>query len=121
MNTQRAKHIVVSLVAAFILFILLRSNENGNPVENPGIHTSYPSFDSDRLYSSSSNGRGLNSNLNRHETLQKKVKGYRESTYWGLEHPIHENTKDLIDDEFERFIKEELDLKDEDVYWGAEF
>ena len=121
MNTQRAKNIVVSLFAALILFFLLRSNENGSPVEVPGAHTSYPSFDSDRLYSSSTKGHRYNSNLIRHETLQKKVKGYRESTYWGVEHPIQEETKDLSDEEFDRFIKEEVEQKDEDVYWDAEY
>lgn len=121
MNSIRPRHIVIAFVVAFILFILLRANENHYPVANPGAQVSYSSYDSGHSYSSSSKGTQLNSNLNRHEILQKKVKGYRESTYWGLEHPTQEKTKDLSDDEFDRFISEELELNDVDVYWGAEY
>ena len=115
------KNILTGLVIAFMLFILIRPHEAPYHGEAPWPHNSHPSLDSDQSYSSSSNGSRLNSNLNRHETLQKKVKGYRESTYWGVEHPIQEKTKDLSDDEFDRFINDEVEQKDEDVYWGAEY
>ncbi len=122
MKTIKTRNIVIALVAAFILFILLRANEDTTQTfEDYGTHTSYPSFDSDNSYSSSSKGRRLNSNLNRHEILQKKVKGYRESTYWGSEHPSYEKTKDLNNDEFDRFIEKEVEQKDDDIYWGAEY
>ncbi len=120
MSLLRPKNLLIGLFLAFILLILIRPREAPYPVDNPGLHTSFPLIDSDQSYSSSKGSR-FNSNLNRHEVLQKKVKGYRESTYWGVEHPIHENTKDLSDDEFKRFIKEEVEPKDEDVYWGAEY
>lgn len=120
MSPIRPKNLLIGLVVTFILFILIRPNVAPDPVENPGLHTSYPSLDVNHSYSSSKGSR-FNSNLNRHEVLQKKVKEYRESTYWGVEHPIQEETKDLSKDEFKSFIKEEIELKDEDVYWGAEY
>ena len=120
MSLISPKNILTGLFIVFILFILIRPGEDPYHVEAPGRLNSYPSLDSYNSYSSS-HGSRYNSNLNRHEVLQKKVKGFRESTYWGMEHPIQEETKDLSKDEFKRFIKEEVEPKDENVYWGAEY
>lgn len=49
------------------------------------------------------------------------MKGYREQTYWGSEHPVQERTRYLDDDEFNRYLREEIEEKDADVYWGAEY
>lgn len=49
------------------------------------------------------------------------MKGYREQTYWGSEHPLDEETRYLNDDYFSSFIQEEIEEKDADVYWGAEY
>ncbi len=125
MNSIKSRHIVISLVVAFILFILVKANEDIHLYEYPGAqiqsHTSYFSLDCDQYFSSYSFKTQTQSNLNRHEILQTKVKGYREATYWGEDHPKQEQTRYVSDDEFGRFIYEELELKDEDIYWGAEY
>ncbi len=127
MNPIRSRHIVISFVVAFIFFILIRANEVSNQLKHPGTHiplqsqTSYRSFDNDQPYSSYSFKTQTQSNLNRHEILQTKVKGYREQTYWGSEHPLDEETRYLNDDYFSSFIQEEIEEKDADVYWGAEY
>ncbi len=121
MNALKIRNIFIGFIVAFILFLIIRANKNHYPVDVSGITTSYPSIVIDQTYYYSSTGERLNSNLNRHEILQKKVKGYRESTYWGLEHPTQEKTRDLSNDEFKRFISEEVEINDENVYWGAEY
>lgn len=127
MNPIRSRHIVISLIVAFILFILVKANQDNNPVKNSGAHTllqsqySFRSFDSDQSFSSYSFQTQTQSNLNRHEILKKKMKGYREITYWGSEHPTQERTRYLNDDEFNRFLREEIEEKNADVYWGAEY
>ena len=127
MNPIKSRYIVISLVVALILFILVKANEDDHLYENSRAHTPlqsynhYRSFDSDHSFSSYSFRTQTQSNLNRHEILQTKVKGYRESTYWGSEHPTQERTQYFTDDEFERFIYEKVELKDVDVYWGAEY
>lgn len=127
MNPMISRHIVISFVVAFILFILVRANQDDNQMEHPGVHTSlqshtfYRSFNSDQSFSPYYHNSLSNSNLNRHDILQTKVKGYREQTYWGQEHPTQERTRYFSDEEFERFIYEKVELKDVDVYWGAEY
>jgi hypothetical protein len=59
-------------------------------------------------------------NPTRKEILQTKVKGYREATFWGSEHPLDEEIRYQNDNEFDRFI-EEVELDDADVYWGVEY
>lgn len=127
MNPIKRKYIFVGLVVAFILF-LIYGNENGDySYEYSAAQTSIPSqssnrsFNSDRIYTSQPSGSQFQSSLNRQEVLRTNVKGYREATYWGSEHPIDEKIRHLKDDEFNRFIKEEIVEQDNDVYWGAEY
>ncbi len=127
MNPIRSKHIIIGLVVVFILFIIIRANLDDQPNEKIGTHTtlqshnSYRSNVSDQSNSFYSVKTQNQSTFNRHDILQTKVKGYRETTYWGSEHPIQEETRYLNDDEFTRFVKEEIEDKDANVYWGAEY
>lgn len=61
------------------------------------------------------------SSIDRIEVLQKNVKGYREQTYWGNEHPIDRKVEDLDESGFIDFIENEVKSKDIDIYWGAEY
>ena len=125
MKSIKTKHIVITLVIAFILYFLFWDSDDDFTNEYPGAssssqsHSSNPSFDDERSYSSSQ--PKTQSNLNRQEVLKKNVKGYREATYWGAEHPTYEKTKNFSDDEFKRFMKDEIEEKDADLYWGAEY
>ena len=127
MNPMNIKHIVISLVVVFILFILVRANQDDQSYESPRAqiplqyHNHYRSFDNYQSFSSCSFKNQNQSNSNRHEILQKKMKGYREKTYWGLEHPTQERTRYMSGNEFETFMREEIQEKDADVYWGAEY
>jgi hypothetical protein len=127
MNPIRRRHIIFCLVVALILFILVRANDNDHPYEYPRPHNPLqspspsPSFDSDQSYSSFSIRTQTQSNINRHEILKKKMKGYREATYWGSEHLVQERTRYMTDDEFQTHMREEIEYKDTDVYWGTEY
>ena len=88
-------------------FNMTKYKNNSNTIEK-----SSPTYSCHSLYQNT---------INRDSILQKFSKGYREETYWGNEHPIIEKTKDLNDDEFKRYIEEEVVEKDNDVYWGAEY
>jgi len=85
MNPIRSKHIFISLFVAFIIFILVRANQDDYSVENSGIHNplqskkSCPSLNSEQPFSQYHQNSPSNNNLNRHEILQKKLKGYRET------------------------------------------
>lgn len=61
------------------------------------------------------------SELNRDRVLTESVKGYREQTYWGNEHPIDQWTEDFSDKEFSDFIENDVKSKDIDIYLGAEY
>lgn len=127
MNPIRSRHIGISLIVAFIIFILVKANQDNHPDEYYGAHTplkshtSYPPFDRGQLNSQNYHNSSSNSNIKRHEILQKKMKGYREKTYWGLEHPTQERTRYMDSDEFQTYMREEIEEKVADVYWGAEF
>ena len=124
MNPIRIRHITTGLIIAFLLFLVIANQDNYQseyPQTRtfPQSQTSYQSFDS---YESLSNYCHYSStNSNRHEILNKKMKGYREQTYWGSEHPIQERTRYMESDEFDRFLREEIEEKDANVYWGAEY
>ncbi|KOH46802.1 hypothetical protein NC99_03880 [Sunxiuqinia dokdonensis] len=53
--------------------------------------------------------------------MEKNLKGYREQTYWGNEHPVDEKVRHLDNDEFKDFVEDEIVAKDIDVYWGEEY
>jgi hypothetical protein len=126
MNPIKSKHIVIGLAAGFILFMFCRIGNEDYSYARPGTQTQIPiqsqptyrSFESEQGNSSSSTWSNNPTSVNRHEVLQTKVKGYREETFWGEEHPTHEKVRHMDDDEFDRFI-DEVELKDADVYWGA--
>jgi len=121
MKTIKRKHIVIFILLVFFAFVFLVANrdkeayENLHPYNQSQSHN--PSSKSYKIHSPSHH----QSTQKRHEILQTKVKGYRETTYWGSEHPIQERTRYLNDEEFDRFMNEEVEMKDADIYWGAEY
>ena len=124
----KSKHIVIGLAVGFILFLFCRIGNEGYSYQHPGATThgatstlpSYLTFDSERNYSTTSTRSHNPTNPQRHEILQTKVKGYREQTYWGEQHPTYEKVRDMSDYEFDRFI-DEVEINDADVYWGASY
>jgi hypothetical protein len=128
MATFKSKHIVIGLAAGFILFLFCRIGDEGYSNQHPGTTTqgatptrpSHLTFDSERNYTTTSTRSNNPSNPTRHEILQTTLKGYRESTYWGEQHPIDEQVRDMSDYEFDRFV-DEVGIDDADVYWGATY
>ena len=128
METIKSKHIVIGLIVGFILFVFYCIGNEGYSYEHPGATTPRPTptspthltFDSERDYSTTSTGSHNPTNPQRHEILQTTVKGYREQTYWGEQHPTYEKVLDMSNDEFNDFV-EEVELSDDDVYWGVEY
>lgn len=130
MATIKSKHIIISLAVGFILFLFcwLGAENEGYSYQHPGASThgatftqpSHLTFESEPIYTATSKGSYNTTNPTRHELLQTKVKGYREETYWGEQHPTYEKARDMSDYEFDRFV-EEVAQKDVDVYWGATY
>jgi hypothetical protein len=128
MVTIKSKHIVIGLAVGFILFLFCWIGNDGYSYQHPGATTqgaiptrpSHLTFNSERYYSTTSTVSYNPTNPLRHEILQTKVKGYREETYWGEQHPTHEKARDMSDYEFDRFI-DEVGINDADVYWGASY
>ena len=117
------KKILISLVATALFGFAIIINESDSSKSDDSL--SYPHQPiqlnkSNSLPRQSYSPQGT-SDLNRDEVLKKSLKGYREQTYWGNEHPIKETTKDFNDEEFNRFVEDEIKSKDVDVYWGAEY
>ena len=123
MATFKNKHIVIGLAVGFILFLFWWIGNDGYSYEPTGATTILPShltFDSECNYTTTSTRSYNPTNPQRHEILQTKVKGYREETYWGEQHPTYEKVRDMSDYEFDRFI-DEVGINDADVYWGASY
>ena len=123
MATFKSKHIVIGLAIGFFLFLFCRIGNDGYSYQRPGATPALPSqltFESNRNYTTTSTGSYNLTNPQRHELLQTKVKGYREQTYWGEQHPTHEKVRDMSDYEFDRFI-DEVGINGADVYWGASY
>lgn len=128
METFKSKHIVIGLVVGFILFMFCRIGNDGYFYQHHGATTprftptspSYRNLDGDRNYSNTSTRSHNPINPQRHEILQAKVKGYREQTYWGEQHPTYEKVRDMDDAEFDLFI-DEVGINDADVYWGVSY
>ena len=128
MNPIKSRHIVIGLMVAFILFLTYKIGDEDYSYNNLGAynqrpiqsHSSNPIKDSEQAYPSTSTWSHNPLSTNRHEFLQTKVKGYREETYWGEQHPIDEKVRDMSDYEFDRYI-DEVEENDADVYWGATY
>ena len=122
MSPIKVRHIVIGLVIAFILFLFYRIGHDGYSYEHPGAqiplqsHNSYGSLNSEQNPSLSSTGSHNSTNLQRHVILQTKLKGYRESTYWGEQTPTDEKVQHFSEEEFDRYI-EKVELDDADVYY----
>ncbi len=127
MDSTKGRNIVIGLViiSLIILFCGISDKDCSNHYsgEQPQTqyHSSYPFNESERAFPSSSTRLNNPTSPTRHEVLQTKVKGYRETTYWGSEHPVVEEIRHYSDDEFDRYINEKVELKDADAYWGTEY
>ena len=116
------RHIILGLVVGFIIFLFYRIGDEDYSYGQSGTHphrniptlTFYNSLKSEQTINSSSKWSHNPLSSTRHEILQTKVKGYREETYWGEEHPIHEKIQQMSEDEFDDFI-EEVEINDADV------
>ena len=125
MATFRSKHIVIGLAVGFILFLFWWIGNDGYSYQHPGAiiqgatstRPSHLTFDSERNYTTTSTRSYNPTNPQRHELLQTQMKGYREETYWGEQHPTNEKVRDMSDYEFNDFV-EEAENNDANVYWG---
>jgi hypothetical protein len=126
MVSIKSKHIVIGLAVGFILFLFCRigaddySNEYREAQIPAQTQASYYWNESKQAYPSSSIRSNDLTNPTRSEILQIDLKGYREATYWGSEHPLDEEIRYQNEDEFDRFI-ENVESNDAGVYWGAEY
>jgi len=128
MSSISSKHIVIGLITVFVLIFLFLQGNRDNSYDYSGAQSQSPlqsqspnhSFESENTNPYSLIGSNNPTNLQRHEILQTKVKGYREFTYWGEQTPTYEKVREMNNDEFDRFI-EKVELNDADVYWGAQY
>jgi hypothetical protein len=122
---NRARNIIIILIIGLILFLYFRNKDSNCPSEplkpsftqqsstyNPNVNP-IPSSYSYSFTSKDYQGS------DRNETFKRSIKGYREYTYWGSEHPIQEQTRHLDDCEFEMYFKDEIENKE--TFWGAEY
>ncbi len=116
---SKRKILISLIVIAFLGYAVVVNEKNSSTSNNT---SSFPQSQSIKFTNSlpQHSPQGT-SDLNRDEVLKKSLKGYREQTYWGNEHPVKEITKDLNDKEFNRFVEDEIKSKDVDVFWGAEY
>lgn len=127
MLSKFEKRVVIGIGVLFIFIVLVAivdqdlDAEYGAVYPNQRSQPHYPTYDNRAIQANRYNNPQSNSSTNRSEVLKTKVKGYRESTYWGSEHPIDERIKEMNDDEFSRYISEKVAQNDNDVYWGAEY
>ncbi len=125
-NMKSKKVIILIIIIVGLISIGIPNDENTNskssnpPTVNQLQPTTYNNLNSSLQQYRYQRSSETQSSLNREEVLKKTLKGYREQTYWGNEHPITETTKHLNDREFNRFEKE-IKSKDADVFWGAEY
>ena len=122
---SKSRNIIIIVIVGLILFLFFRAKENhylSKPSQSPLIQVSpihNPNINPQPSYCTYSRDSRDNQGYDRDEIFKKSIKGYREYTYWGSEHPLQEKTRNFDDDEFDRFIKDEI--KDKDVFWGAEY
>jgi hypothetical protein len=124
----RNKHLVIGFFLAFILFLFFSAGgeDAGNEFTmdhsledfqaQPSLHIQ----DNSQAHFKSSNWSPSPSPVSRQEILKTKVKGYRESTYWGEETALDEKVREMDSDEFNRFL-DELEENDSHLYWGGEY
>jgi len=121
MKPKRKILISVIATAIFGYGIVINEKDSSTPINTSSYHQSQSiQFNNSHPLPHHQSTLGT-SNLNRDKILKESLKGYREQTFWGSEHPITETTKQLNDKEFNRFVEDEIKSKDVDVYWGAEY
>ncbi|WP_319229683.1 hypothetical protein [Draconibacterium orientale] len=114
------KKIIISVIATAIFGYAITQNEKESAVSDNTSSLSQSNHIEYRNPTPHHLSQGASS-IDRIEVLQKNVKGYREQTYWGNEHPIDRKVEDMDDSEFSDFIENEVKSKDIDIYWGAEY
>ena len=124
MNPIKFKHIIIGLVFAFILILSYCIGEDEYSYDQNQTRFQTTSHndpsESELEYPYSSIQSRKSTDITRHESLQTKVKGYREETFWGEHTSTAEKVRYMDDDEFKDYL-EEVELNDADVYWGAEY
>lgn len=123
----KLRYIVIAVAIAFLFFMFLKESNADYSTVTPGAYNTNHN-QSHYFYQAKELGEAHSISLteddnptsSKHDILQTKLKGYRESTYWGNEHTNHDLVKDMNDDEFGRYV-EEVEIKDADIYWGAEY
>jgi hypothetical protein len=127
MLSKSEKLVVIGIVVLFISIVLVAFAdrdqdavyEAGSP--NQQAHNEYPSYENIATPPYGYNNPQPSPSSDRAEIFKNKVKGYRESTYWGSEHPLDVRIEEMNDDEFNRYVSEEVVQNDNDVYWGIEY
>jgi hypothetical protein len=118
---------ITVIVGLFILIVLVAIPDRDQGTDYGAVYPSqqseyeYPSYENRANPTYGYTNTKSNSSTDRTEILKTKVKGYRESTYWGTEHAIDERVRNMNSSEFKRYVKEEVVQNDADVYWGAEY
>nr|WP_319272359.1 hypothetical protein [uncultured Draconibacterium sp.] len=121
MSNKKKILLSVAITIVFSLWIVISEN-NDTPYDHPSyslpLNSDIRVNPEPMLFYDSPQGA---SSIHRTEVLKRNVKGYREQTYWGEEHPIDQRTEDMSDSEFLDFIENEVKSNDTDIYWGAEY
>ncbi|WP_053179229.1 hypothetical protein [Sunxiuqinia dokdonensis] len=126
---MKKKHKIVSILPLFLfvfIVLLVKSNFDKKEYISSSPSTQHPTSSKDFDFPISNSSQHYDSlqdihPLDRNEILEKNLKGYREQTYWGNEHPVDEKVRHLDNDEFKDFVEDEIVAKDIDVYWGEEY
>ncbi len=121
---KKKRLILVSLATTLLLSLSIIKNEKKESVKYSSsmeFNTQPIQFINSNNYQNNFQHEKETSNINRDEVFKKSLKGYREQTYWGNEHSISEETKQLNDKEFDSFVEDEIKAKNVDVYWGADY
>jgi hypothetical protein len=122
---MKPRNIIIILIIGLILFLCLKNSGSNSqseqsqslyPPKSPSLNPNINPITSSHYFNSKDDPK-----FDREEIFERSVKGYREYTYWGSEHPIQEQTRHFDDDEFDTFIKEEIKDNDAKIFWGAEY
>ena len=116
---------ILGLFVIIVFIVAIQDRDYTGAMKNPDstkeIWYTHPSTQATTKIDNSYDNPKPSIVIDRQETLKTKVKGYRETTYWGAEHALDKKVPPMNDGEFERYVNEEVNPNDHDVYWGAEY